>query len=103
MIYEPNQVDIEAKAQELMEAYFADDDYLIDALISALPALRAVLDASPVDQADAIFDLKQALEIYAKAQKDFMQDAEDALVAEQGYVKRVDVDQFEFVAHDRRY
>jgi hypothetical protein len=102
-MYSPNPTAISDKAEELLEAYFADDDYLIDALIDALPFVRAVRSAKLSDKLDALHDLEMALQKSAKAHKDFMQDAEDALVAEQGYVKRVDVDDFKFVVNDTRY
>jgi hypothetical protein len=101
-MYSPNPTAISDKAQELLEEYFNDDDYLIEALIYALPVVRAMLKASPDGQSDAILDLKLELAKEAKVRRDFHAEAEDLLIAEQGYVKRVDVDQFEFVYHDTR-
>lgn len=101
-MYEPNQVDIEDKASELLEAHFADDDYLIDALISALPTLRAVLKASPDDVLDARFDLVKALHKHAKFYKDFEAEARDFLIGQVGYTVQTAVDDFKFVQHETR-
>jgi hypothetical protein len=102
-MYSPNPTAISDKAQELLEDWLNEDDKFGDAVMSSLNLLHKLLDAPLEELPDVRLDLQKTLERYAKSKANFMQDAEDALVAEVGYVKRVDVDQFEFVNHETRY
>ena len=98
-MYEPKKIHINDKANELMQDWLNDDDGLGDALVMNIPAVKALLNANHDDIADRLLDLKQALESFAKTQRDFEADARDFLVGQVGYTKRTDVDDYKFVVH----
>ena len=98
-MYEPKKVEIYDKANELMQDWLNDDDGLADALVMNIPAMKALLNANHDDIADKLLDLKLALEVYAKKQRDFEADARDFLIGQVGYTVRTDVDDYKFVVH----
>lgn len=103
-MFEPNKNDIDDKQLELINEWLADDDRYVDALISNKHLVRTLQKARTLDEfIDARFDLVVAMQAYAKRERDFYSDAQDALIAEQGYTVRTAVDDHKFVAHNTEY
>lgn len=104
-MYEPTDSEINDKAKELMEDWLYENncDGLADAVVMNLPLLKKLLEADLKDLADARTDLLNAIEKYADAHNNFMEEAEDFLISQVGYLKRTDVDDYKFIPHDTRY
>jgi uncharacterized protein YeeX (DUF496 family) len=102
IMYEPEQIEIADKVQELLANAIADDDYLIDSLILCLPYIRKVYDAGYFEIIDCKYDFKDAVDSYLIKSLDLADKARDMLIAEAGTVIRTDVDDYKFVPHDTR-
>ena len=100
-MYEPKQTEISDKAQELLGDWLNEDDQFDEAVLSCRNLLRKLLECSNEDMLDVRLDLQTTLERYARSKGNFMQEAEDFLIGQVGYVKQTAVDDFRFVSHER--
>lgn len=96
-MFEPKKSEIDSKVNELLADHIAQDDWLCDALVSCTNEFRAFYKDN-----DSGFDFKLAVDNYIIHHAGLESKARDALIAEVGYVKRVDVDDYKFVPHDTR-
>jgi hypothetical protein len=92
-----NKLEIAIKADELMDEWLADRENKRDAVNNNFALLELLIDAPLSEIVDARTNLLIGMERYAKACKDFEDDAKDALLAELGGWKRVDVDHEEWI------
>ena len=101
-MYEPKQIDIFNKVDELLAEKLKDDDVLIDALIACVPQYREQYHASYEDMHTTAVDLNSEVACYIIDYHDLETKARDMLIAEKGNIVRTDVDDYEFVPHDTR-
>ncbi len=70
------------KMQELREVYINDDGYLYDALWECLGDIRAVINASSIDdKLAAVDELSEKINVSIRSESKLEQEAQDALDA----------------------
>lgn len=100
----PTPQEIKEKIEELRETYIQDDDYLMDALVENLDAIRQLLFAKTHDDLLWAHDqLVSKIKVDIQSENKLMDEALDALVALEGHAVRVAVDDYQFISHDTRY